>query len=127
MRETIVDIGNPFIWWFGIVSFIYLVISTFKKNSNSKFILIFILASFVPYIFIGRIMFMYHYFITLPFIMLGIVAFIKWLSEKYSKRVYFVYISLVIIGFMVFYPVVSGMNISEDYINALKWFSSWYF
>ena len=127
MRMTIVDIGNPFIWWFGIVSFIYLVISTFKKNSNSKFILIFILASFVPYIFIGRIMFMYHYFITLPFIMLGIVAFIKWLSEKFSYKIYWIYICLVIIGFMVFYPVVSGMNISEDYINALKWFSSWYF
>lgn len=127
MRMTIVEIGNPFVWWFGIISFIYLVISTIKKNSNSKFILIFILTSFVPYIFIGRIMFMYHYFITLPFIMLGIVAFIKWLSEKFSYKIYWTYICLVIIGFMFFYPVVSGTNISEDYINALKWFSSWYF
>ena len=126
--ETIVDIGNPVIWWFGILGFIYLVISSFKKNKESLLILIFVLTSFVPYIFVGRIMFMYHYFITLPFIMLGIVAFIKWITEKYkTDKVYWLYIILVIIMFFVFYPVVSGIRIDKDYINALRWFSSWYF
>lgn len=128
MRMTIVDIGNPFIWWFGIPSIIYLIISTIKKNKTSLFILIFFLASFIPYVFIGRIMFLYHYFITLPFVMLGIVAFIKWITEKTkNNKVYILYTSFVVLGFIVFYPIVSGMMISDEYINALKWLSSWIF
>ena len=127
-RETIVDIGNPAIWWFGIVSFVYLVISVFKKNKENLFILIFILSTLIPYIFIGRIMFMYHYFIVLPFIMMGIVSFVKWLTEKYkTNKVYWLYVAIVIILFFVFYPVTSGMRVAEDYIESLKWFSSWWF
>ncbi len=127
-RLTIVDIGNPVIWWFGIISFVYLVISGIKKNKDSRWILVFILSTFIPYIFIGRIMFMYHYFITLPFIMLGIVAFIKWITEKFkTNKIYWLYICLVIIVFIIFFPVVSGINVSEDYINSLKWLSSWIF
>ena len=115
MRETIVDIGNPLVWWIGIPGFIYLVISAIKKNDLSRFILIFILSSFVPYIFIGRIMFIYHYFITLPFIMLGIVSLIKWLVEKTKNdKVYWIYIYSVIIMFFIFYPIVSGMIIDND-------------
>ena len=73
-------------------------------------------------------MFMYHYFITLPFVMLAIVAFIKWITENTKNdRIYFGYIGLVIITFIIFYPVVSGMPISNTYIESLRWFSSWYF
>lgn len=127
-RETIVDIGNPAIWWFGIVSFVYLVISVFKKNKENLFVLIFILSTLVPYIFIGRIMFMYHYFIVLPFVMMSIVAFIKWITEKYkTNKVYWLYVAVVVVLFFVFYPVTSGMRVAEDYIESLKWFSSWWF
>ena len=88
----------------------------------------FILCTFVPYIFIGRSMFMYHYFPTLPFLMLAIVAFIKWITEKIkSDSFYIFYMALVIIIFFVFYPVVSGMLTTTDYIDALKWLSSWIF
>ena len=128
MRETIVDIGNPLIWWVGIIGFIYLVISAIKKNDLSRFILIFILSSIIPYIFVGRIMFIYHYFITLPFIMIGIVSLIKWITEKTkSDKVYWIYIYSVIIMFFIFYPVVSGKMIDNEYIESLKWLSSWYF
>ncbi len=129
LHMTISDIGNPVIWWTGVISFVYLVISSIKKkDKNNIFLVIFILSTFVPYIFVGRLMFMYHYFITLPFIMLGIVSFIKWITEKTkNNKVYIVYVILIIVTFMVFYPIVSGIPISSDYINSLKWLSGWYF
>ncbi len=128
-KMTIVDIGNPMIWWGGIIAFIYLIIDAIKNKSTiSRFLLIFILTSFVPYIFVSRLMFMYHFFITLPFIMLGIVAFIKYLTEKTkSNKIYFYYLAVVIITFIIFYPVVSGLPISDDYINSLKWLPEWIF
>ena len=129
LHMTITDIGNPAIWWCGVVSFIYLVINSIKKkDKTSIFLLVFILSTFIPYIFIGRLMFMYHYFITLPFIMLGIVKFIKWITEKLkNNKVYYGYIALIIFTFIVFYPITSGMPVSGDYIESLKWLSGWYF
>ena len=73
-------------------------------------------------------MFMYHYFITLPFIMLGIVSLIKWITEKTkNNKAYYAYITLIIIGFIVFYPITSGLPVNSEYIESLKWLSGWYF
>ena len=129
LRGTIVGIGNPIIWWFGIIAALYVFIRTIiKREDYNTFITIFILCTFVPYIFIGRAMFMYHYFPTLPFIMLAIVSLIKWITERIkSDSFYIFYVALVIVIFFVFYPVVSGMITTNDYINALKWLSSWIF
>ena len=73
-------------------------------------------------------MFMYHYFITLPFVMLGIVSFIKWITEKTkSNKALYAYILLIIVMFMVFYPITSGMPVTRDYVDSLKWLPGWYF
>lgn len=129
LKGTIVGIGNPIIWWFGIVAALYTFIRTIiKREDYNFFITAFILCTFVPYIFIDRAMFMYHYFPTLPFIMLAIVSLIKWITEKIkSNSFYIFYTLLVIIIFFVFYPVVSGMITTTEYIDALKWLSSWIF
>lgn len=129
IKSTIVGIGNPAIWWFGIVSIVYTLISAiFKRKKEVLFIVVFIACCFLPYIFIGRVMFMYHYFPTLPFMMLAIVAFIKWITEKFkSNSIYLFYVGLVVLLFFIFYPVVSGMLTTSDYIDSLKWLSSWIF
>ena len=127
--STIVGIGNPFIWWFGVIAFIATMIKTFIKREKEDFlIIVFILCSYIPYIFIGRAMFMYHYFPTLPFIMLAIVSFMKWITEKTNTDMYLkFYIALIVVAFFVFYPVSSGIVTSTEYVDSLKWLSSWIF
>lgn len=129
VKETIVGIGNPVIWWFGIVASIYIVIRTLHKRENEMlFITVLLLCSYLPYVFIDRPMFMYHFFPTLPFVMLAIVAFIKWITEKLNGYSFYIFYSiLVVVVFFVFYPVVSGMATTTEYIDALKWLSSWIF
>jgi len=129
IKSTIVGIGNPMIWWFGIIAALFVFIKTLaKREKETFFIAVMILCSFVPYIFIGRAMFMYHYFPTLPFVMLAIVAFIKWITEKMKTNMFYIfYIALVIVIFLVFYPITSGMLTTTDYIDSLKWLSSWIF
>ena len=73
-------------------------------------------------------MFMYHFFPTLPFMMLAIVSLVKWITEKMKNNSFYIfYIALVILLFIIFYPVVSGMVTTSDYIDSLKWLSSWIF
>ena len=60
--------------------------------------------------------------------MLGIVALLKFLHEKF-KNIWIIgiYIAVVIILYGWFYPVVSGSSMPETYIDSLKWLSTWYF
>ena len=127
--STIVGIGNPAIWWFGVVAALFtLVMSILKRKREYLFITVFILCSWLPYLFIGRCMFMYHYFPTLPFIMLAIVALVKFITQKIrSNSFYLGYVILVVVLFILFYPVISGMLTSADYVNSLKWLKSWIF
>ena len=129
LKSTIVGIGNPAIWWLGIIATIYLLIQTIiKKDHAYFFILVFILCTYLPYIFIGRAMFMYHFFPTIIFIILAIVAFIKWLSEIVKNNsIYIIYIVIVIAVFLTFYPVTVGVKMPSDVIDSLKWLSSWIF
>ncbi len=129
IKSTIVGIGNPAIWWFGIIATIYVLFAgAFKRNKENWFIFIFIICSWLPYAFIGRIMFMYHYFPVLPFIMLAIVAFIKFITERIKNNsVYLFYVGVVILMFACFYPVISGALTGVDYIKSLQWITSWVF
>lgn len=128
-RETITAIGNIVIWWFGIISTIYLLLKfIIKKDKSSLYLLIMIFSLWLPYIFIGRVMFLYHYFPVLPFIILSIVLMFKDIRERY--RIDFIipiYLLLVLTFFITYYPVISGKVVSNNYIENLKLFKSWYF
>lgn len=128
-RGTITGVGNIAVWWIGIISFLYLIIRLFrKKDITTLTIIIAVLSMWIPYIFIGRIMFLYHYFPVLPFIMLAIVTLFHDINEKLKKDfVMIIYIIIVISLFIIYYPAISGIVTSNNYLEQLKLFSSWYF
>lgn len=71
---TISCMGNPAIWWLSIVTTIFtLIYSLIKRNEKGLMLIIMIISTWLTYSVIGRVMFIYHYFITLPFVMLTIV------------------------------------------------------
>ena len=127
MVSTISCMGNPFIWWLGAISTVFALIYTLiKRNKEAAIFLVMILATWLPYVFIGRVMFIYHYFITLPFVMIAIVFLLKKIEEKFNKKFFTVFsLILFLLGFIYFYPVYSGMKVSQKYIDQTKWFDSW--
>ena len=108
---------------------IYVLLKGIRKlDSNSWFIIIAILIALIPYLSISRIMFMYHYFPVLPFMMLSIVMLIKDIEDKIKfKKIYLIYILIIVAMFIYFYPVASGMTVSEEYIESTKWLKTWYY
>lgn len=128
-RETISGIGNPMIWWVGTVAMIYLLVQFLldKKTKEKYTILIAILTLWLPYIFIGRIMFMYHFFPVVPFMMLSIVSLLKELIEKKKGKWVLLYMILVVVFFALFFPVSSGIEISNNYLKLIRWASTWTF
>lgn len=131
MRGGISAFGNPLVWWIGIPILLYMLyLGIRKQDFNAKFLLIGYFAEYVPWFFVSRCTFMYHYFPSVPFVVLMIMyAFVK-LKEKVSKKIFIssiiIYTCLVVGLFILFYPVLSGHLILADFVEKyLRWFESW--
>lgn len=128
--ERISSFGNPLIWWFGIAAFIIMIYLVKKyKDRNALFLIIGYIAQLLPWTLVVRTTFIYHYFTSVPFVVLMNIYCFYTLAKKNEKnKIYAViYLAVVIILFVIFYPALSGKAMSENYdYNILRWLTSWY-
>lgn len=128
VRSTISGIGNPIIWWTGLLAVIYGIYRMIKKDQVAVTLVVAFACLFLPYLKIGRCMFLYHYFPVLPFIMLLLVYLLKQTTEK-TKLSWLgpVFVGIIFIISLYFFPIVSGMPMKEDRIDHRQWLPEWYF
>ncbi len=125
--------GNPFIWWLGLVVFIYwlfwLVRQFFQKIKDSDFFPILLLmvgyiGNMLAYVFVDRVAFLYHYFPSLLFLMIGLAIFFS--KYFYKSRVVLTSLILIIILFFQFFaPLSYGLPLTEASFQERIWFKSW--
>lgn len=138
LKESIASFGNPFIWWAGLAAFLgVIVIGIIKKDRRALFLVIGYLSQYLPWVGVTRIVFIYHYFTCVPFIILMLAYIANWLYERYPYHSsiagkaatwgVWAYIAACVVLFAVFYPVLSGYPVPSSYIDGLKWFKSWIF
>ena len=129
MKSTIVLLGNPSVWWIGFaLTIVTTVISFLKKRINSIFIATFFFVQWIPYALISRITFLYHFYINIPILCLASAYIInKYWNKKWVKAVAIVFFLLVIVLFVYFYAVISGVPAPISWIDSLKWLPGWYF
>jgi len=125
--STIVAFGNPIVWWGGSLASVILLFKP-KKTGNEAFILIALLSQLLPWALISRSTFIYHFFASVPFIILAMTSVLKSLCEKWRRMRLSVPILLAAaaVMFVMFYPVLSGAVASRGYVTELlSWFESW--
>ena len=130
MRSTISSFGNPAIWWLGIPCLFASCIFAFRnKDLKMGFFVVAYALQYAPWILVNRVCFIYHYFSAFAFSIFFIVYVLKELTEKkiMPKWVNFVYLAIVLVLFIMFYPVLTGTPVPTGYVNMLKWFGSWSF
>ena len=127
--STITLMGNPAIWWVGFS----LMISAFwrgVKNGEKPFLYLSILYIFqlIPYSLISRNLFLYHYYLNVPIIILAISGMIydSWKNST-EKKFIIIYLSIVAAIFFIFYPVISGLPIPVWYRDLLRFNKNWIF
>ncbi len=131
LREGISSFGNPAVWWLGIPAALHMVYLWFrKKDKNAAFLVIGYLAQYLPWFFVTRITFIYHYFPSVIFVVLMIMYSIMQEKENMSKRTFFgivlLYGAASVILFLMFYPVLAGQPVAASYVaKYLRWFKSW--
>lgn len=145
--STIVLMGNPVVWWCSIPVLIFiaarLVAAKLKNtggdNSVALSILIPFLLLWLPFALITRILFIYHFMPSVPFMILALSYCVNVLrlrattrrSRSRSRAIFVIFSFLIIIAavvlFCLFYPVISGYPVTSGYKDDLKWLSNWSF
>lgn len=123
-------LGNPAIWWFAIGTTLFtLIYSILEKDKVGLMLIVMICSTWLTYAFIGRVMFLYHYFITLPFAMLTIVFMMNKLSlwKKNFKYIMPVLSVIFLIVFIYFYPIYSGKPVTQKYVQDTKLLETWFY
>ena len=152
--STISVFGNPVVWWVGFALMLVLaeraihgralaanLWSRISKSSVATrvsvrgsgwdvpaiFIVVVFAFSWLPYVFIGRATYIYHYYLSVPLICLATAYFInKYWNTRLGKVAAIAIFAGAVALFLLFYPVISGAPVSTSFINDyLRWFPSW--
>lgn len=131
LYQGISAFGNPLVWYTAIPAALYTAyMALFKENKTARFLCISFLAQFLPWTLISRCTFLYHYFPSVPFLVLMIGFTMTQLHKKIRPQIFYplcvAYCAAVIIMFVMFYPVITGTPVSGEYVSTyLKWMDSW--
>ena len=84
---AIYDAGNMVIWWLGIPAMAFVAFQAYRRRSLAlALILIAFLAQWVSWARIDRAAFQYHYYTSLPFVVLALGYFVAEIWHGASRR-----------------------------------------
>jgi dolichyl-phosphate-mannose--protein O-mannosyl transferase len=141
--STIMAFGNPLVWYLGTIAFVLAfgwrlilvkskkIVQKFQVTENQTLILGFILicglTQFLPWALIPRkLVFIYHFFASVPFIILALVWGLQRLEIYNPTRVWIRYLpwSLVAIAavlFIAYFPVISGLPVPRAWPELINY------
>ena len=128
--STIASFGNPAIWWLSVPAVagaIMLIVR--RRDARLGVVLTALLFQYLPWIGINRLEFIYHFFSAVPFVILCIVAILKETELRLPsfRAATWGYLAVTAGLFCLFYPVLSGMSVTQTYVAELKWLPTWLF
>ncbi len=147
MGSTIFAMGNPAVWWPGLAALLIVFVvfikrhifadasgrllhaSTREPDLTPALLLTGFASQYMPWVLVPRSTFIYHYFASVPFIILCTAACIGWLGRRYAKMASWLLWGLVGIAailFVAFYPYASGVVTPVPWLNAMKWLTKYY-
>ena len=125
--STISASGNPAVWWICSVSAVVLllerILGRVKADRALQVICVGILANFLPWVLVTRCTFIYHFFATVPFLILAGVYLLQ-SSEKRDpagiRWVKWAWLTLAVVFFILLYPGLSGLPVSHAWADIIK-------
>ena len=128
-RISIAAFVNPLICWGGLLSLPVLLYMAFRrKDSTARVLLAAYASGLLPWIFIQRLTFEYHYFASSVFLVPAL-CYIYALIEKQGKRYYLyssAFTALSVLLFILFFPVLTGLKVDNDLTTRLLgWLPTW--
>lgn len=129
--SSISCMGNPAVWWTGLAALIVMLVRLCwggLKDKNALIVAIGFASQFLPWVLVPRSTFIYHYFASVPFIIIAIALCWQYLARVDRLTAKYLMGALLIAAFVLFamfYPLESGKPTSYNYAMLLRWFD-WY-
>ncbi|MBQ3131964.1 MAG: glycosyltransferase family 39 protein [Clostridia bacterium] len=133
MSSTISAFGNPAVWWVCSVGAVALMMKLIRgriKAEEGMFVLLVGLgANYLPWVLVSRCTFAYHFFASVPFILLLTLYLLRDVERRRPELrwIKWAWFGAAVALFAVYYPVISGMPAATDYIKALELLPGWDF
>jgi predicted membrane-bound dolichyl-phosphate-mannose-protein mannosyltransferase len=130
-RALVGALTNPLITIGGLVAMGFVLYDAITKRAkDALFIIVGYLSQLVPWFFIARATFVYHYFPSVIFLILAICyIFNNMLKHDVAtrKRVY-LFTGISVVLFFMLYPISAGLTVPNWYSALfLRWLPSWPF
>ena len=128
-RANIYLLGNPFIWWTGLVFFFLGIVQVIRKEMPALvFAVVSVFAYWLPWAFSPRkITFIYHFMPSFLFILLISGYFLNQLWSKSNKGKVLVSLYLLVAAgvFVYFYPILAAVPLKASEVDRYFWLSTW--
>ena len=125
--SNISSTGNPAVWYVSAFGAVLAVVEWFRNPACRKdraFPVVFvgILAGLLPWALVTRCVFLYHYFSTIPFMMLLTLLLLYYTEKKYPRtsRIKWVWLIAAAIIFFLMLPAVSGIPVPYGYARFIE-------
>lgn len=124
--SNIASTGNPAVWWVSAVGavclFLEWVLGKVRRNPVHPILFVGVAANYGPWVLVTRCVFLYHFFATVPFILLSTV-YLFYLLEQENRKIYWIkwaWLSLAVVYFILLYPAISGLPTGYGYAGFLE-------
>ena len=128
-HSSVSYLGNVVIWWSAIPCCFYILYrAVFKKDTKAQFLGVAYLAQYIPWMGVSRITFIYHYLPSILFNMIMMGYTIKLILEKKPqlKPLFKVFLILIILCFLLYFPVISGLPFPRELSLKLQLMDGWF-
>jgi len=123
--STLTASGNPAVWWVSSIGALVLlglrVSGRVKPDKAMQIFCVGVLANYLPWVLVTRCTFIYHFFATVPFILMATVYALWLLERKYRDAAFikWVWVGFALLFFVLLYPGISGLAVSPEWASFL--------
>ena len=144
MVSSILAFGNPAVWWTGLAGIVFVLAYSVYRNAlpalgaidgredeNDRampIICVAFLSGYLPWVLVSRLTFIYHYFASVPWIIIATALGLKYLARRHKWLAYVlagVLSIAAVVLFVAFYPLASGVEAPRAWCDAVSWFDGW--
>ena len=144
MASSILSFGNPAVWWTGLFGILFVLGYSVYRNALPALrivpgrddeadrampvIAVGFLSAYLPWVLVSRLTFIYHYFASVPFIILATAQGLRVL-ERRAPRATHVLMGVLCVAalalFIAFYPLASGAEVPRAWCDLVSVFDNW--
>ena len=144
MASSILAFGNPAVWWVGLAGIVFALVMSVTRNALPALgvlpgrededdralpvIAIAFLSAYLPWVLVSRLTFIYHYFASVPWIIIAAALGLKYIArsrKKLAAALGIVWAIAAVALFVGFYPLASGVEVPRAWCDAMAWFDGW--